>query len=190
VPAKSLKELIQIARRNPGKLNYGSGGVGTTTHLAPELLKSLVKINLVHVPYKGSGQALVGLLGGETDLLIMAVPAASSQILAGKVRALAVLSSRRSVVLPDTPTAQEAGVENFEVPIWYGILAPAATPREIIVRLNAELAKALAAPEMKERLGAAGIEPMTTTPEQFAAFIKSETARYAKVIKDAGIKAE
>jgi tripartite-type tricarboxylate transporter receptor subunit TctC len=190
VPAKSLKELIALARRSPGKLNYGSGGVGTTTHLAPELLKSLVKINLVHVPYKGSGQALIGLLGGETDLLIMAVPAASSQILAGKVRALAVLSARRSVVLPDTPTAQEAGLENFEVPIWYGILAPAATPREIIVRLNAELAKALAAPEMKERLGAAGIEPMTTTPEQFAAFIRSETVRYAKVIKDAGIKPE
>ena len=139
---------------------------------------------------KGSGQALVGLLGGEIDMLIMAVPAAAGQIHAGKVRALAVLSAQRSVVIPDTPTAAEAGVENFEVPIWYGILAPAATPRDIILRLNAELTKALGAPDMKERLGAAGIEPMTTTPEQFAAFIKSETARYAKVVKDAGIKPE
>ena len=190
VPKKSLKELIQLARRSPGKLNFGSGGVGTTTHLAPELLKSLEKINLVHVPYKGSGQALVGLLGGEVDMLIMAVPAASSQILSGKVRALAVLSSQRSPVIPETPTAAEAGVENFEVPIWYGILAPAATPRDIITRLNTELTKALTAPEMKERLGSAGIEPMTSTPEQFTAFIRSETVRYAKVVKDAGIKPE
>ena len=190
VPAKSLKELIQLARRSPGKLNFGSGGVGTTTHLAPELLKSLEKINLVHVPYKGSGQALVGLLGGEVDMLIMAVPAASSQILSGKVRALAVLSSQRSPVIPETPTAAEAGIENFEVPIWYGILAPAATPRDIITRLNTELTKALTAPEMKERLGSAGIEPMTSTPEQFTAFIRSETVRYAKVVKDAGIKPE
>ena len=190
VPAKTLKDLIALARRSPGKLNYGSGGVGTTTHLAPELLKSLTKINLVHVPYKGSGQALVGLLGGEVDLLIMAVPAASSQILAGKVRALAVLAAQRSAVIADTPTALEAGVENFEVPIWYGILAPAATPREIITRLNAELTKALTAPDLKERLGTAGIEAMSSTPEQFGAFIKSETVRYAKVVKDAGIKPE
>ena len=153
-------------------------------------MKSLEKINLVHVPYKGSGQALVGLLGGEVDMLIMAVPAASSQILSGKVRALAVLSSQRSPVIPETPTAAEAGVENFEVPIWYGILAPAATPRDIITRLNTELTKALTAPEMKERLGSAGIEPMTSTPEQFTAFIRSETVRYAKVVKDAGIKPE
>ena len=190
VPAKTLKDLIALARRSPGKLNYGSGGVGTTTHLAPELLKSLAKINLVHVPYKGSGQALVGLLGGEVDMLIMAVPAASSQILAGKVRALAVLAAQRSAVIADTPTALEAGVENFEVPIWYGILAPAATPREIITRLNVELTKALTAPDLKERLGTAGIEAMSSTPEQFGAFIKSETVRYAKVVKDAGIKPE
>lgn len=190
VPAKSLKELIQLARRSPGKLNFGSGGVGTTTHLAPELLKSLQKINLVHVPYKGSGQALVGLLGGEVDMLIMAVPAASGQILSGKVRALAVLSAQRSPVIPNTPTAAEAGIDNFEVPIWYGILAPAATPRDIITRLNTELTKALASPDLKERLGSAGIEPMTSTPEQFGAFIKSETVRFAKVVKDAGIKPE
>jgi tripartite-type tricarboxylate transporter receptor subunit TctC len=190
VPAKSLKELIQLARRSPGKFSFGSGGLGTTTHLAPELLQSLTGIKMVHVPYKGSGLALIGLIGGDVDMLIMAVPAAAGQIQAGKVRALAVLSAQRSVVIPDTPTAAQAGVENFEVPIWYGILAPAATPREIIVRLNTELTKTLTLPEMKERLGAAGIEPMTSTPEQFAAFIKSETARYAKVIKDAGIKAE
>ena len=190
VPAKSLKELIQLARRSPGKFSFGSGGVGTTTHLAPELLQSLAKIRMVHVPYKGSGQALIGLIGGDVDLLIMAVPAAAGQIHAGKVRALAVLAGRRSPVIPDIPTAQEAGVDHFEVPIWYGFLAPAATPREIIVRLNGELVKALAAPDLKERLAAAGIEPVTGTPEQFAAFIKSETVRYAAVIRDAGIKPE
>jgi tripartite-type tricarboxylate transporter receptor subunit TctC len=190
VPAKSLKEFIQLARRNPGKLNFGSGGVGTTTHLAPELLQSLAGIKMVHVPYKGSGQALVGMISGEVDMLIMAVPAAASQIQAGKVRALAVLSNQRSPLIPQVPTSKEAGVEHFEVPIWYGILAPAATPREIITRLNAELSKALTAPDMKERLASAGIEPMTSTPEQFASFIKSETVRFAKVIKDAGIKPE
>ena len=190
VPAKSLKELIQLARRSPGKFSFGSGGVGTTTHLAPELLKSLEKINMVHVPYKGSGQALIGLIGGDVDLLIMAVPAAAGQIQSGKVRALAVLSAKRSAVIPNTPTAAEAGVQNFEVPIWYGILAPAATPRDMIARLYTELARALTAPEMKERLGTAGIEPMATTPEQFTEFIRSETVRYAKVVKDAGIKPE
>lgn len=190
VPAKTLKELIQLARRNPGKFTFGSGGIGTTTHLAPELLQSLAGIKMVHVPYKGSGQALVGMIAGEVDMLVMAVPAAAGQIHAGRARAIAVLSGQRSVVLPDTPTAAQAGLEHFEVPIWYGMLAPAATPREIINRLNAELAKALSAPDLKERLAAAGIEPVTSTPEQFAAFIKSETARYAQVIKDAGIKPE
>lgn len=190
VPAKSLKELIQLAQRSPGKFSFGSGGVGTTTHLAPELLQSLTGIKMVHVPYKGSGQALIGMIGGEVDMLIMAVPAAATQIQAGRARAIAVLAGQRSSVIPNTPTAAEAGVKNFEVPIWYGMLAPAATPREIITRLNGELTKALSAPDLKERLGAAGIEPMTSTPEQFAAFIKSETTRYSKVIKDAGIKAE
>jgi tripartite-type tricarboxylate transporter receptor subunit TctC len=190
VPARTLKDLIQIARRSPGKLNYGSGGVGTTTHLAPELLKSLAKINLVHVPYKGSGQALIGLIGGDVDLLIMAVPASAPQVHSGKVRALAVLSTQRAAALPDVPTTKEAGVDNLEVPIWYGILAAAATPRDTITRLNSELTKALTSADLKERLTGAGIEPMTSTPEQFGAFIRSENVRFAKVIKDAGIKPE
>ena len=190
VPAKSLKELIALAKRNPGKFTFGSGGVGTTTHLAPELLQSLTGIKMVHVPYKGSGQALIGMIAGEVDMLVMAAPAAAGQIHAGKARALAVLSDQRSVVIPNVPTASEAGLQHFEVPIWYGILAPAGTPRDIIVKLNGELNKALTSPDLKERLAGAGIEPVTSTPEQFAAFIKSETTRFAKVIKDAGIKAE
>ena len=190
VPARTLKDLVQIARGSPGKLNYGSGGVGTTTHLAPELLKSLAKINLVHVPYKGSGQALIGLIGGDVDLLIMAVPASAPQVHSGKVRALAVLSTQRAAALPDVPTTKEAGIDNLEVPIWYGILAAAATPRDIIARLNNELTKALTSADLKERLSGAGIEPMTSTPEQFGNFIRSENVRFAKVIKDAGIKPE
>jgi len=145
---------------------------------------------MVHVPYKGSGLALIGLIGGEVDMLIMAVPAASAQIHAGKVRALAVLAAQRSPVISTVPTAKEAGVENFEVPIWYSILAPAATPHEIVVRLNGELNKALTSADLKERLATAGVEPMTSTPGHAASFIRSETVRYAAVIKAAGIKPE
>jgi tripartite-type tricarboxylate transporter receptor subunit TctC len=190
VPAKTLAELVQIARKNPGKLSYGSGGVGTTTHLAPELMKSLTKTDIVHVPYKGSGQALIGLMGGDVDVLIMAVPASAPQVLSGKVRALAVLSDKRATALPNVPTTKEAGIDGLEVPIWYGILTTTGTPKEIVARLHAELVKALTSTELKERLTSAGIEPMSSTPEQFAAFIKSENARFARVIKDAGIKPE
>jgi tripartite-type tricarboxylate transporter receptor subunit TctC len=188
VPAKTLRELIDVARRNPGKMNFGSGGVGTTSHLAPALLLSLAKINMVHVPYKGTGLALTAMIGGEIDMLVMAVPAAAAQIQAGKVRALAVLADKRQSTLPNVPTAKEAGVDNYEVPIWYGLLTASGTPRDIVTRLNAEVGRALAAPDLRERLSAAGIEPRPNTPEQFAAFIKSETVRYAQVIKDAGIK--
>jgi tripartite-type tricarboxylate transporter receptor subunit TctC len=190
VPARTLKEFIQIARSQPGKLNYGSGGVGTTTHLAPELLQSLTSIKLVHVPYKGSGQALIGLISGQVDALIMAAPAAAGQVQAGKVRALTVISEKRAPALPQVPTAKEAGFENFVVDIWYGVLAASGTPQNIITRLNTDLHKALATPDLKERLSSAGIEPMVDTPEQFASFIRSETVRFAKVIKDAGIKPE
>ncbi|MBC7781505.1 MAG: tripartite tricarboxylate transporter substrate binding protein [Proteobacteria bacterium] len=190
VPARTMSDLVKMARANPGKLNYASGGVGTTTHLAAELLNSLMKTRTVHVPYKGSGQAMIGLIAGETDMLIMAAPIAAPQINAGKIRALAVLSDKRQPTLPDVPTSREAGIENFEVPIWYGMLAPAGTPRDAITRLNAEIVKAMNAPEMREKLTAAGIEPSTTTPERFAEFIRSEAVRYGKVIRDAGIKGE
>ncbi|MGZ5096129.1 MAG: Bug family tripartite tricarboxylate transporter substrate binding protein [Burkholderiales bacterium] len=190
VPAKNLKDLVQIARASPGKLNYGSGGVGTTTHLAPELFMSMTKTKLVHVPYKGSGLALLGLISGQVDVLVMAVPAAAAQVEAGKARALAIVSEKRATPLPNVPTAKEAGFENFVVDIWYGILAPSGTPQNVVSRLNTELNKALGSSELKDKLLAAGIQPTGGTPEQFASFIRSETARYAKVIKDAGIKPE
>jgi len=190
VPAKTVKELVEIARKNPGKLNYGSGGVGTTTHLAPELLKSLEKLDIVHVPYKGSSLALIGLASGQVDMEVLAAPAAFGQIHAGRVRALAVLSPKRLPDLPDVLTTKEQGFANFEMSVWYGMLAPAGTPREIINRLNAEFTKATTAPDMQPRFATAGVEPLTSTPEEFGNFIRSEATRFAKVIKDAGIKGE
>jgi tripartite-type tricarboxylate transporter receptor subunit TctC len=190
VPAKNVKEFIALASRNPGKLNFSSSGAGSTNHLATELLKVRFKLNMVHVPFKGSGPALVALMSGEVDMGTMAVPGAIPIVRANKLRPLAVLSARREPALPDVPTMKESGVDDFVVPIWYGILAPAGTPREIVNRLNSEIHKALASADLKQRLANSGVEPLTSTPEHFAEFIKSEIVRYAKVIKDAGIKIE
>ena len=188
VPAKSLKEFIQLARRHPGKLNFSSSGAGSTNHLASELFRSMFGLTMVHVPYKGNAAALLALTSGEVDFGTYAVPPAIPVIKANKVRPLAVLSETRVAAIPEVPTAKEAGVDNFVVPIWYGMLAPAGTPRPIIDRLNSELHKALAAADLKERLANAGVEPLVNTPEQFAAFIRDETTRYAQVVKAAGIK--
>ncbi|MBI2510044.1 MAG: tripartite tricarboxylate transporter substrate binding protein [Betaproteobacteria bacterium] len=190
VPAKTLKEFIQLARRFPGKLNFSSSGAGSTNHLASELLKGRYKLNMVHVPFKGSGPALVALMSGEVDFGTMAVPGAIPIVRANRVRPLAVLSAQRVPALPDVPTAKEAGVDDFVVSIWYGILAPAGTPREIVSRLNAEIHKALASADLKQRLANSGVEPLTSTPEQFASHIRTETVRYARIINDAGIKAQ
>jgi len=189
-PIKSLKELIAYAKANPGKLNFGSGGIGTSNHLASELLKTLAQINIVHVPYKGSNQAMIGMMGGEVGMVVVGIPPSQGQIKAGKVRALAVLSEARLPAFPDIPTAKEAGIDNFEVTTWYGILAPAGTPREIVTRLNAELTKIVATPDTKEKMQTAGFEPMTSSPEKFAEFIKTEIVRWGKVIKDANISIE
>ncbi|MDD1633708.1 MAG: tripartite tricarboxylate transporter substrate binding protein, partial [Methylococcaceae bacterium] len=164
-PIKTLKELIAYAKANPGKLNFGSGGIGTSNHLASELLKTLAKINIVHVPYKGSNQAMIGMMGGEVGMVVVGIPPSQGHIKAGKVRALAVLSEARLPAFPGIPTAKEAGIDNFEVTTWYGILAPAGTPREIITRLNAELTKIVASADIKEKMQAAGFEPMTSSPE-------------------------
>jgi len=188
VPAKTLKQFVALARANPGKLNYGSGGPGTTNHLANELLKSLEKINMVHVPYKGATLATVALIGGEVDEVIVSVASGLSMVQSGKVRPLAVLSERRVATLPGVPTAKESGVDDFLMSIWYGMFAPAGTPREIISRLNREVIKALESPAMRERMAAAGIDPWPGTPEQMAALLRNETARYAKIIASAGLQ--
>src|SRR6185436_18977058 len=171
VPVKNVKELIALARKNPGKLNYGSGGVGTTTHLTPELIMSITKTRMTHVPYKGSGLALIGLVGGHVDVLIMAVPAAAEQVQAGKARALLILSKDRHPAMPDVPSAKDEGVEDYIVQLWYGILAPAAIPGPLVARMNAEIVKAIRSPDLGKRLVEAGVEPLTSTPEEFAKFI-------------------
>ena len=188
VPATTLKQFISLARAHPGKLNFGSGGAGTTNHLANELLKSLEKINLVHVPYKGATLGMLAMIGGEVDEVIVPVASALPQIRAGKVRALAVLSEQRVPTLPDVPTAKEAGVDDFVMPIWYGLFAPARTPRDIVARLSREVIKALDAPDLRERLTALGVDPWPGTPEQLASLVRSETARYANIIKSIGLR--
>jgi tripartite-type tricarboxylate transporter receptor subunit TctC len=188
VPAKNIKEFIALARKHPGKLNFSSSGAGSTNHLASEMLKGRFKLDMVHVPFKGSAPALVALMSGEVDFGTMAVPGAIPIVRAKRVRALAVLSEQRVPALPDVPNMKESGVDEFVVPIWYGILAPAGTPRPIVDRLNSEIHKALNSEDMKKRLADSGVEPLLSTPDEFAAFIRSETQRYAKVVKDAGLK--
>ncbi len=190
VPAKNLKELAAVARANPGKITFGSGGLGTGQHLAGEIFKSLARVNLLHVPYKGSGLAMVGMIGGHLDMLVIGAPPTLPQIQSGKVRALAALSTERLGILPHLPTAGESGFPDFVVTSWYGILAPAGTSRDIVMRLNAELGKILATPDTRERMAAAGLTPLTSTPERFAEFIKTEMARYAKVIKESNLQIE
>ena len=190
VPAKSLKQFVALARAHPGKLNYGSGGPGTTNHLANELLKHLEKINMVHVPYKGATLATVALIGGEIDEVIVSVASVLPMIQAGKVRPLAVLSERRVPTLPDVPTARESGFADFTMSIWYGLFAPAATPREIIARLNREVTRVLDAPDVRSKMAASGIDPWPGTPEDMGNLLRSETARYAAIIRSAGLPKE
>jgi tripartite-type tricarboxylate transporter receptor subunit TctC len=190
VPAKSMKEFIQLARRNPGKLNFSSSGAGASNHLASEMFRTMYGLKMVHVPYKGNAAALLALTSGEVDFGTYTVPPTVPLIKADRIRPLAVLSEQRVAAIPEVPTAKEAGIDGLVVTVWYGVLAPAGTPRPIVDKLNAELHRALAAPDLKERYAAAGVEPMMNTPEQFAEFIRAETTRFAKVIKAAGIKME
>lgn len=187
VPAKTLRQFINLARASPGKLNFGSGGAGTTNHLANELLKHLEKINIVHVPYKGVTQAMTAMMGGEVDEVVMPVTTAIAQVRAGKVRALAVLSERRITTLPDVPTAKEAGVDGFVMPVWYGMFAPAATPRDIVARLHRELVRALEAPDIRERLAALDVEPWPGTPEQLGELLRADMARFGAIVRSAGL---
>ena len=190
LPAASLRELIELARARPGSLNFGSGGSGAAQHLATEFLKSLTGIEMVHVPYKGSGQAIPDLIGGQIQLMIEPLPSALPHIRGGKVRALAVTTRQRSASLPDVPTAEEAGLSGFEVMAWYGLLAPAGTPAEVVSRLNAEMNKALAQPAMRDSLAAQGAIPVSGPPQQFMDLIVAEIAKWRPIIQKAGIRAD
>jgi tripartite-type tricarboxylate transporter receptor subunit TctC len=188
-PIHTLQELIDAARASPGKLNYASAGPGNTSHLAVEFFKSVVGVNMTHVPYKGSGPAVAGLMGREVDLIFDSLSSSLAQIQGGKFRALAVSTAKRSHVLPQVRTIQESGVPGFDVSVWYGIFAAAGTPAPIIQKLNAAIIKAMAAPQAKETIEAAGYQIVGSTPAELDAHVKSEIARWAKVVKDSGAKA-
>jgi tripartite-type tricarboxylate transporter receptor subunit TctC len=189
-PANNVKELLGYARARPGKINYGSSGNGTSVHLSMEVLKSMTKTYMVHIPYRGSAPVVTDLIAGQVDVMFDNVPNVIQHVRAGKMKALAVTTKQRSALAPDVPTLDEAGVPGYDLSVWFGILAPAGTPRDIVQRLNAEIRRILNSPEVKERILKQGVEVQTGTPEQFDGFVKSEVARWAKVIKDAGIKAD
>jgi tripartite-type tricarboxylate transporter receptor subunit TctC len=190
VPAKSLRELVQLARAHPGKIAYGSGGVGSANHLVAELLQGAAGIKFTHVPYKSAGFGLVGAMSGDVDMVIIVVTSAASYVKDGRMRGLAVFDTKRAASMPEVPTSVEAGFPQIQAVNWYGLLAPAGTPRPIIERLHAECVKLMAAPETRERLRAQGGEPDARAPEQFAEFMRAEYARWGKVIREANIKAE
>ncbi len=190
VPAKSVKELIAYSKANPKRLTFASTGIGSPPHLSGELLKSMTGADMTHVPYKGTGPALTDLMGGQVSLMFSDVIAAYPHIKAGKLRALAISSASRAKIAPELPTVAEAGVPGYAAVGWTGLLAPAGTPRGIINKLNAEIVRILPLPDVTERLAGDGSEFDKNTPEQFAAFIKSEIAKWSNVIKASGAKAE
>jgi len=189
-PIKTLRDLIDAAKAAKGKLNYASAGPGNTSHLAVELFKMMVGVDLTHVPYKGSGPAITAILAGEVDLMFDALGSSLPQIQAGKFRAIAVTTATRAAVLPNVPTVQEAGVPDFDVSVWYGVFAAAGTPQPIVQKLNAEIVRGMNVPEVKERIEAAGYQVVGSTPAALDAHVKSEIARWARVIRTAGVTVE
>jgi len=189
-PPNSVKELLEYARKHPGKVNYGSSGNGTSVHLAMELFKSMTKTYMLHIPYKGSAPVVTDLIAGQVDVMFDNTPNVIGHVRAGRMKALAVTTAQRSPLAPEIPTLAEAGVPGYEQTAWFGVLAPAGTPREIITRLNSEIIRVLNAPDVKQRFGKQGVEVRTSTPEQFSTFLRSEVARWGKVIREAGIKAD
>ena len=190
VPARSLAELARHARENPGKLNFGTGGPGTSNQLASDMFRMLTKTEIVQVPYKGAETAMLGLLAGQVHLVVIGTPAAAPHVKSGKLRALAVLGKERYADLPEVPTAAESGLPEFEVDTWYGVLAPAGVPRDIVARLGAEFARMMQAGDMRDRLAAMGIQPLASTPEQFGEFLKAEVTKWAAVVKDSGARVD
>ncbi len=190
LPVKNVKELIALAKSKPGGLSYGSPGNGSTGHLSMELFKSMSGTNMVHIPYKGSAGVLADLVGGQVQVVIDNMPPYLPQLKAGKIRALAVTTAQRSPAVPELPTMAEAGVPGYEAAAWFGLVAPAGTPKDILDKLSAETAKILKLPDVREKLASQGAEAVGNSPEAFGAFIKAEIAKWAKVIRESGAKAE
>jgi tripartite-type tricarboxylate transporter receptor subunit TctC len=188
VPARTVKELIALAKSEPGKLNYASAGNGSANHLAMELLKSMAGVNLTHVPYKGAPQAVTDVLGGYVNLMFNSIPPVLPHIKSGRVRLLAVASAKRSQQLPDVPTVSEAGVPGYEAITWFGLLAPAKTPRQIVARLNAAMVSVVRTPDIRAQLEIQGYDAVGGSPDEFTRFIRAESEKYAKVVKLSGAK--
>lgn len=190
VPAKSVKDLIRLAKAKPGTLNYASAGNGTTSHLAGELLKTMAGIDIVHIPYKGTSPAVVALLSGEAAIMLAPALTLMGHIKANRVRGLAVTGAKRSPAIPELPTVAESGVPGFEARQWYGVLAPAGTPKPIVTRLNDEVVKIVQSPEVTKRFLSEGSEPIGSTPEEFDRYIKAEIAKWAKVVQASGARVD
>jgi len=191
VPAYTLKDFIALAKARPGQLNYASSGNGTTPHLSGELFNAMAGVKIVHIPYKGAGASVVDLLGGHVDLAFVSLSSVAPQLQAKKLRALAITSAKRSALMPELPTFDEAGLKGYEVTGWYGVLAPAGTPREIVSRLHTDITRALALGEMVQSLNGFGLEPApSNSPEEFTAFLQAEISKWAKVVKASGAKAD
>ena len=190
LPVKSVQEFIAYAKANPGKLNFGSGGPGTTPHLAGEMLKTMAGIRVIHIPYKGGAPALADLVGGQIQFMCENIPGTLPFAKAGRLRALAITDKKRSPLLPEMPTLDESGLKGYEIVGWNGLFVPAGTSPAIVNKLHAAVVKALALPDVRERLTTMGADGIGNTPQQFTAFIKAEMVKWAKVVKDAGIKIE
>ena len=189
-PAASIRELIDLAKANPGRLSFASSGTGAASHLSAELFKSMAKVDLLHVPYKGVGQALTDLLAGQVDLLFAPSQAVIQHVRAGRLKALATTGAKRTETLPELPTVAESGLPGYEAVGWFGLLAPAATPKPLVARLSADANRVLADPETRSKMSALGADPSGTTPEEFGRFIRDDQAKWARLIREAGIKTE
>ncbi|HTE13497.1 MAG TPA: tripartite tricarboxylate transporter substrate binding protein [Burkholderiales bacterium] len=190
LPVKTVKEFIAFAKQNPGKLNYSTSGSGSTQHLSGEMLKVMADIGITHVPYRGSAPSMTALLSGEVEFSFNNIPASLSYVQSNRLRAIAITSAKRSQLLPNLPTMAEAGVPKFETATWYGLLAPAATPRDIVMKLNSAVNTIVKTPDFSKRLAQLGADPVTESPEFFANFLKSEIERWAPVVKASGAKPE
>lgn len=190
VPARNVQELIAHAKANPGKLTFGSAGSGTSQHLAGELFKTMAGVDMVHVPYKGGALVMTDLLGGQISLTFGDIPTALPHIRSGKLRSIGVTAARRSPQLPDVPTVAEQGLAGFDVAAWFGVFTTGGTPRPVVDQLNASIVRVLKLPEVREKLVGVGMEPITNTPDEFAAFVRSEIAKWAPIVKASGAKAQ
>jgi len=190
LPVRTLHDLIALAKKRPGALNYASSGLGSPGHLAGELFNTMAGVNIMHIPYKGGGPAITDLIAGHIEIFVAVISTAVPQVRAGKARALAVTGARRALALPEVPTVAEAGLKGYEASNWYGLVAPAGTPKTVIDRLSKELVAILDSPDVRDALLKRGVEAASSSPEQFAVYIKSETAKWGKVIKAANLQAK